>query len=114
MHPMFVKLYLEPEADDLLADEQEKRRSAKVARRHRSRMAVRVTTPAPDRRPRRGHLEHRRWRRTHPRGPGGGPPGRARLVRRARLRPPGPRWEIYGPHRDDPADLWTEVYWRLA
>ena len=26
MHPMFVKLYLEPEADDLLADEQEKRR----------------------------------------------------------------------------------------
>jgi hypothetical protein len=53
MHPMFVKLYLEPEADDLLADEQEKRRSAKLARRHRSRMAVRVTTPAPDRRPRR-------------------------------------------------------------
>ena len=53
MHPMFVKLYLEPEADDLLADEQEKRRSAKLARRHRSRMAVRVTTSAPDRRPRR-------------------------------------------------------------
>lgn len=22
----------------------------------------------------------------------------------------GPRWEIYGPHRDDPAELETEVY----
>jgi effector-binding domain-containing protein len=30
------------------------------------------------------------------------------------LRPAGPRWEIYGPHRDDPAELWTEVYWLLA
>jgi effector-binding domain-containing protein len=26
----------------------------------------------------------------------------------------GPRWEIYGPHRDDPAELSTEVYWLLA
>ncbi len=26
----------------------------------------------------------------------------------------GPRWEIYGPHHDDPAQLWTEVYWLLA
>ena len=26
----------------------------------------------------------------------------------------GPRWEIYGPHRDDPAELTTEVYWLLA
>lgn len=26
----------------------------------------------------------------------------------------GTRWEIYGPHRDDPAEQWTEVYWRLA
>jgi effector-binding domain-containing protein len=30
------------------------------------------------------------------------------------LRPAGPRWEIYGPHRDDPAELRTEVYWLLA
>jgi len=52
MHPMFVKLYLEPEADDLLADEQQ-RRSARLARRNRSRMAVRVTGRAQDRRPRR-------------------------------------------------------------
>lgn len=26
----------------------------------------------------------------------------------------GPRWEIYGPHQDDPAELATEVYWLLA
>ena len=24
------------------------------------------------------------------------------------------RWEVYGPHRDDPAEVWTEVYWLLA
>jgi hypothetical protein len=54
MHPMFVKLYLEAEADDLLADEEEEERhSAKMARRHRSRVPVRVTTRAQDRRSRR-------------------------------------------------------------
>ena len=26
----------------------------------------------------------------------------------------GPRWEIYGPHRDDPAEVWTEVYYLLG
>jgi len=26
----------------------------------------------------------------------------------------GTRWEIYGPHNDDPAQQWTEVYWLLA
>jgi effector-binding domain-containing protein len=26
----------------------------------------------------------------------------------------GPRWEIYGPHRDNPAEVRTEVYWLLA
>ncbi|HEY7833306.1 MAG TPA: GyrI-like domain-containing protein [Ktedonobacterales bacterium] len=25
----------------------------------------------------------------------------------------GPRWEVYGPHRDDPAEVWTEVYYLL-
>ena len=30
------------------------------------------------------------------------------------LRTAGPRWEIYGPHREDPAEVWTEVYWLLA
>jgi effector-binding domain-containing protein len=29
-------------------------------------------------------------------------------------RPAGPRWEIYGPHRDDPAELATEVCWLLS
>jgi effector-binding domain-containing protein len=24
------------------------------------------------------------------------------------------RWEVYGPHNDDPARVWTEVYWLLA
>jgi hypothetical protein len=34
---------------------------------------------------------------------------------RERGRPPkGPRWEIYGPHRDDPAEVWTEVYYLLS
>jgi effector-binding domain-containing protein len=28
-------------------------------------------------------------------------------------RPAGPRWEIYGPHNDDPAKVWTEVYYLL-
>jgi effector-binding domain-containing protein len=26
----------------------------------------------------------------------------------------GPRWEVYGPHNDDPARVWTEVYYLLA
>ncbi|MGI8916325.1 MAG: GyrI-like domain-containing protein [Chloroflexota bacterium] len=26
----------------------------------------------------------------------------------------GPRWEVYGPHRDDPAEVWTEVYYLLS
>jgi effector-binding domain-containing protein len=30
------------------------------------------------------------------------------------LRLAGPRWEIYGPHRDDPAELETAVYHLLA
>ena len=25
----------------------------------------------------------------------------------------GPRWEVYGPHRDDPAELTTEISWLL-
>jgi effector-binding domain-containing protein len=30
------------------------------------------------------------------------------------IRPAGPRWEIYGPHDDDPAQLRTDVYWMLS
>ena len=26
----------------------------------------------------------------------------------------GARWEVYGPHEDDPDRQWTEVYWLLA
>jgi effector-binding domain-containing protein len=29
-------------------------------------------------------------------------------------RPDGPRWEVYRPHRDDPAEVWTEVYYLLS
>jgi hypothetical protein len=53
MHPMFVKLFLDPDADDLLADEEERRRHAKLARRNRSRMTMRVTARPQDRLPRR-------------------------------------------------------------
>ena len=28
--------------------------------------------------------------------------------------PSGTRWEVYGPHHDDPAQQWTEVYWLLS
>jgi effector-binding domain-containing protein len=28
--------------------------------------------------------------------------------------PAGPRWEVYGPDRDDPAEVWTEVYYLLT
>ena len=28
--------------------------------------------------------------------------------------PAGPRWEIYGPHRADAAELWTEIYYLLC
>ncbi len=24
------------------------------------------------------------------------------------------RWEVYGPHNDDPSQVWTEVHWLLA
>jgi len=41
MHPMFVKLFLEADADDLLAEE-DKRRHANRARRTRSRMVIRA------------------------------------------------------------------------
>ena len=26
----------------------------------------------------------------------------------------GPLWEVYGPTHDDPADVWTEIYYLLA
>jgi hypothetical protein len=53
MHPMFVKLFLETDADDLLAEEEAKRRAANRARRSQARTAMRVTASNRDRQPRR-------------------------------------------------------------
>jgi hypothetical protein len=40
MHPMFVKLFIEPDPDDLLAEE-DRRRRARPSRRTRPAVAVR-------------------------------------------------------------------------
>jgi hypothetical protein len=50
MHPMFVKLYLENDADDVLAEEEDRRRAANRARQTRSRQATRVVARDRDRR----------------------------------------------------------------
>ena len=50
MHPMFVKLYLENGADDVLADEEDRRRASNRARRVRASRSRLVTrAPARDR-----------------------------------------------------------------
>ena len=36
MHPLFVTLFIETDADDLLAEEQDRKRRARAARRGRS------------------------------------------------------------------------------
>jgi hypothetical protein len=53
MHPMFVQLYLENGADDVLAEEEEegRRRAANRSRRARTRPATRVIARDRDRRP---------------------------------------------------------------
>jgi hypothetical protein len=51
MHPMFVELYLESSTDDVLAEEEVRRRAANRARRARARQATRVTVRDRDRRP---------------------------------------------------------------
>ena len=53
MHPTFVKLFLEADAAELLAEEEDKRRRANRARRTRSRMASRVAARDRERGPRR-------------------------------------------------------------
>ncbi len=53
MHPMFVKLFIEPDSDDPLTEEAEKRQRTRRARRNRSPMLVRATPHPQDRRPRR-------------------------------------------------------------
>jgi hypothetical protein len=51
MHPMFVKLYLENDADDVLAEEEDRRRAANRARRARTRLTTTRGTGDRDRRP---------------------------------------------------------------
>ncbi len=52
MHPMFVKLFIETDADDLLTYEESRRRRARRARRNRSAMVIRVAANDRGRRPR--------------------------------------------------------------
>jgi len=51
MHPMFVKLFIDTDAGDLLAYQEEQRRRARRARHNRSRTAMKVTAQDVDRRP---------------------------------------------------------------
>src|SRR5262249_28139339 len=53
MHPMFVKLFIETDADDLLAEE-DRRRRARRSRRARPAMAVRTAARDREHRSRRG------------------------------------------------------------
>lgn len=48
MHPMFVALFIEAEADDSLAQEQDRKRRAHAARRGRSARVMKVAA-SPDR-----------------------------------------------------------------
>jgi hypothetical protein len=50
MHSMFVELFLENDADDMLAEE-DRRRAVNRARRARSRQTVRIVARDRDRRP---------------------------------------------------------------
>ena len=44
MHPMFVKLFIEADADDLLAEEEAKRRRARRSQRHRPAAVVKTAS----------------------------------------------------------------------
>ncbi|MGH3635732.1 MAG: hypothetical protein ACRDTS_16920 [Mycobacterium sp.] len=48
MHPMFVTLFIETDADDLLTEEQGRKRRAHAAKRGRSTRVMRVAA-SPDR-----------------------------------------------------------------
>jgi hypothetical protein len=49
VHPMFVALFIETDADDLLAEEQDRKRRAHAAGRGRSARVVRAAAAKPDR-----------------------------------------------------------------
>ncbi len=53
MHPTFVKLFIETDTDDLLAEEEAKRRRARQSRRNRSAIVVRGASRDQNLRPRR-------------------------------------------------------------
>jgi hypothetical protein len=49
MHPMFKALFIETDADDSLAEEQDRKRRAQAARRGRSARVMKVAAGQPDR-----------------------------------------------------------------
>jgi hypothetical protein len=49
MHPIFVRLFIETDTDDLLAEEQDRKRRAHAARRARSARVMRVAAANPER-----------------------------------------------------------------
>jgi hypothetical protein len=49
MHPMFVRLFIETDTDDLLTEDQDRKRRAHAARRGRSARVMRVAVANPDR-----------------------------------------------------------------
>ena len=49
MHPMFVRLFIETDTDDLLAEEQDRKRRAYAARRGKSARVMRVVAANQDR-----------------------------------------------------------------
>ena len=51
MHPMFVKLFLENDADEVLAEEEDRRPATNRTRRVRSRRTITHTARDRDRRP---------------------------------------------------------------
>ena len=53
MHPTFVKLFIEADADDLLAEEEVRQRRARRSRRNRPAMVVRPVSRDRNLRPRR-------------------------------------------------------------
>ncbi len=52
MHPTFVKLFIEADADDLLAEEEDRRRRSRPSRRKQPAMAVRAAPGDRNLRPR--------------------------------------------------------------
>jgi hypothetical protein len=49
MHPMFIRLFMEADADDLAADEQDKQRRARRAKRGKPARVMTVAAPDRDR-----------------------------------------------------------------